>query len=67
MENSMNANVGKIDKVARLILALVLFSLFFVLPGDAKWFGLVGVIPLVTGLVNWCPLYMLFGMNTCKR
>jgi hypothetical protein len=63
----MNANVGKIDKMVRLVLALVLFSLFFFLQGEAKWFGLLGFVPLVTGLVNWCPLYMLFGVNTCER
>ncbi len=63
----MNANVGKIDKMVRLVLALVLFSLFFVLQGDAKWLGLLGLVPLATGLASWCPLYTLFGMNTCKR
>lgn len=63
----MNANVGKIDKMVRLVLALVLFSLFFVLQGDLKWLGLLGIVPLATGLVNWCPLYMLFGVNTCRR
>jgi cadmium resistance protein CadD (predicted permease) len=67
MESSMNANVGKIDKVVRLVLALVLFSLFFILQSDAKWLGLLGLVPLATGLVSWCPLYTLFGMNTCKR
>lgn len=63
----MNANVGKIDKMVRLVLALALFSLFFFLQDDAKWFGLLGFVPLVTGLVSWCPLYMLFGVNTCER
>lgn len=63
----MNANVGKTDKIVRLVLALVLFSLFFVLEGDLKWAGLLGIVPLMTGLINWCPLYTLFGVNTCKR
>lgn len=63
----MNANVGSADKIVRLVMALVLFSLFFVLPGDQKWFGLVGFVPLLTGLMNWCPLYTMFGINTCKR
>lgn len=63
----MKTNVGSFDKTIRLVLALALFSLFFILPGDQKWFGLVGLVPLVTGLINWCPLYMLFGVNTCKR
>lgn len=63
----MNANVGRIDKTIRLVLALAFFSLFFILPGDQKWFGLVGLVPLITAFVNWCPLYMLFGINTCRR
>jgi hypothetical protein len=67
MESAMKVNVGSVDKIIRLVLALALFSLFFVLPGDQKWFGLVGFVPLLTGLVNWCPLYMMFGMNTCKK
>jgi hypothetical protein len=67
MESAMKANVGSVDKIIRLVLALALFSLFFMLPGNQKWFGLAGFVPLLTGLVNWCPLYMVFGMNTCKK
>lgn len=63
----MNANVGKIDKAVRLLLAVALFSLFFLLQGDSKWFGLLGFVPLLTGLISWCPLYTLVGVNTCKR
>lgn len=63
----MNANVGTIDKLVRLIIALALFSLYFFLQDDLKWLGLLGIVPLATGLVNWCPLYTLFGVNTCRR
>ncbi|WP_136415492.1 MULTISPECIES: DUF2892 domain-containing protein [Oxalobacteraceae] len=63
----MNANVGKADKTIRLVLAVALFSLFFFLQGDAKWFGLLGFVPLLTALMGWCPLYTLLGINTCKR
>jgi cadmium resistance protein CadD (predicted permease) len=63
----MKANVGKIDKGVRLVLALALFSLFVLLQGDRKWLGLLGFVPLLTGLISWCPLYTLFGVNTCKR
>ena len=63
----MNANVGSVDKVIRLLLAVGFFSLFFILPGDQKWFGLIGFVPLLTGLAGWCPLYMIFGIKTCKR
>ncbi|HZW12478.1 MAG TPA: DUF2892 domain-containing protein [Noviherbaspirillum sp.] len=63
----MNANVGKADKSIRLVMAVILFSLFFILEGNLKWIGLVGIVPLMTALMNWCPLYTVFGMNTCKR
>ena len=63
----MKTNVGTADKIVRLVMALALFSLFFVLPGNQKWFGLVGFVPLLTGLINWCPLYSIFGLNTCRR
>ncbi|MCK6559764.1 DUF2892 domain-containing protein [candidate division KSB1 bacterium] len=61
----MKANVGSLDKTVRLILALVLFSLYFVLEGNLRFLALVGFIPLLTGLVSWCPLYALFGLSTC--
>lgn len=63
----MRANVGSVDKVIRLVMALALFSLFFILPGDQKWFGLIGFVPLLTGLMGWCPLYTVFGMSTCRK
>lgn len=63
----MKSNVGTADKIVRLVMALALFSLFFILPGDQKWFGLIGFVPLLTGLLNWCPLYTIFGLNTCRR
>jgi cadmium resistance protein CadD (predicted permease) len=62
----MKANVGNVDRVIRFVLAALLFSLFFLLPGDQKWFGLLGLVPLATGLVSWCPVYKLFGIQTCS-
>jgi cadmium resistance protein CadD (predicted permease) len=62
----MKANVGNVDRVIRFVLAALLFSLFFLLPGDQKWFGLLGLVPLATGLVSWCPVYKLFGVQTCS-
>ncbi len=61
----MKANVGSLDKAIRLILALVLFSLYFVLEGNLRFLALVGFVPLLTGLVSWCPLYALLGLSTC--
>jgi hypothetical protein len=60
----MKANVGSVDKIIRIILAVVLFSLYFFLEGNSRYIAVVGFIPLLTALVSWCPLYTLFGINT---
>lgn len=59
-------NVGGIDRVLRIIVGLVLLTLFFLYP-DASWryAALIGIVPLATGLLGTCPLYSLFGMSTC--
>lgn len=59
----MTRNQGTVDRVFRVLLGVVLLSLVFVGP-QTPW-GWVGLIPLVTGLVGFCPLYKLFGFNTC--
>ena len=61
----MKANVGRADRVIRIVAGLVVFSLLFILEGNARWWGLTGLIPLVTGLVGWCALYVPFGIDTC--
>jgi len=61
----MKANVGSLDKVIRIILAVALFSLFFVLEGNLRFLALIGLAPLVTAVASWCPLYSLFGLSTC--
>ncbi len=59
----MRTNEGTADRVFRVLLGLGLVSIVFVGP-QTPW-GWVGLIPLLTGLVGTCPLYALFGMNTC--
>ena len=56
-------NVGTVDKVIRIILGLVLIALVFVGP-QTPW-GWIGIITLATGLIGFCPLYSVLGMNTC--
>lgn len=63
----MKPNVGSLDRAIRLILAAGFFSLFFLLPGDQRWLGLIGIVPLVTASIKWCPLYSLFGIRSCAR
>ena len=61
----MKKNVGSIDKVIRLVLAVGLFSLFFMLEGNARYWAIAGFVPLLTGLVNTCPIYTIFGLSSC--
>jgi len=58
----MTCNVGGIDRIARILVGLGLLSLVVV--GPQTLWGLVGLVPLVTGLFRWCPAYTLFGINT---
>ncbi|AHE98194.1 YgaP family membrane protein [Thioalkalivibrio paradoxus] len=57
-------NVGGIDRGLRIVVGVLLLSLVFTGP-ETLW-GLLGIIPLATGLFRWCPAYGLLGMNTCK-
>jgi hypothetical protein len=61
----MQANVGGADRIIRIILGLVLLSLFFILDGNARYLGLIGIVPIATALIRWCPAYTLIGVNTC--
>ena len=60
-------NVGGIDRGLRVLVGLVLLALFFLYP-DASWryWALIGIIPLLTGLFGTCALYSLIGMTTKK-
>jgi hypothetical protein len=58
-------NVGSADRVFRILLGLALISLVFV--GPKTPLGWIGVVPLLTGLFSTCPLYALFGINTCAK
>lgn len=59
----MTRNEGTVDRALRIIVGLVLLSLVFI--GPQTPFGWIGIIPLVTGLIGTCPVYSLFGFNTC--
>jgi hypothetical protein len=57
-------NVGKTDKWIRIIVGILLLSVFFLVEGNVRYFGILGLIPLFTGLTGKCALYKLFGINT---
>lgn len=59
----MKANVGAWDRAIRIIVGLALLSLVFV--GPKTLWGLLGLIPLITGLARFCPTYRVAGASTC--
>lgn len=61
----MVANVGGLDRVLRAVLGIVLIALVFVGP-QTPW-GWIGLVPLLTAAVRFCPFYPLLGISTCKR
>jgi len=60
----MQANVGGIDRVVRIAVGLTLIGL--AATGNVGVWGYIGVVPLLTGLIGWCPAYLPFGFKTCK-
>lgn len=60
----MTYNVGTIDRTLRIVLGLGLLCLVFV--GPQTLWGLIGLVPLLTGLAKFCPAYSIAGMSTCS-
>lgn len=63
MQVSRRINVGKLDRAIRVILGSVLLLLWFFDPGNLLL--LIGLLPVVTGVISFCPVYRLFGITTC--
>ena len=63
----MKANVGGLDKGLRIIAGLAILSLVFILEGNARWWGLFGLMPLLTGITGFCPAYPLLGISSKKN
>jgi hypothetical protein len=61
----MKTNVGGIDKVLRIAAGIGLLAFFALGEGTARYWGLVGFVPLATGIFGYCPFYPLLGVNTC--
>jgi hypothetical protein len=59
----MKANVGGIDRILRIVAGLVLIGL--AATGTVGVWGWIGVVPLATGAIGWCPPYAILGFNTC--
>lgn len=65
----MAKNVGAVDRILRVLvgLALIAYAIPVGFPVTGwNWVGWIGVVPLLTALVGFCPAYVLFGVSTCK-
>jgi hypothetical protein len=60
----MTQNVGGIDRILRIVVGLVLIGL--AATGNVGWWGWLGIVPLATGALGWCPPYAMLGFNTCS-
>ena len=60
----MTKNIHPIERVIRVVVGVVLTSMAFIGPAN-PWF-LIGIVPVLTGLIGWCPPYQILGINTCK-
>lgn len=61
----MTKNIGNVERIIRIVGGLVLIAL--AATGTVGVWGWLGLMPLATGLVGWCPPYSLLGINTCKN
>lgn len=62
----MQKNVGTLDKVVRVVVGLGLLSLLVLRNDSSRWLGLIGIVPLLTVALSWCPLYTLLGIKTSR-
>ena len=60
----MKKNVGGLDRTVRIVLGVVLVALAAM--GQVGAWGWIGIVPLATGLIGWCPPYSVLGFNTCS-
>jgi hypothetical protein len=60
----MKPNEGTIDRALRVAVGILLLALTFT--NTIGMWGWIGVVPLLTGAIGWCPLYTVFGINTCS-
>ena len=61
----MSVNVGMIDRILRILVGAALIYWAYTHPN--AWWGWIGVVPILTAVVGWCPAYSILGMRTCSK
>ena len=59
-------NVGKFERIGGVILGLLIFYIGVLHPMEARLWGFIGLVPVITGILGWCPLYLPLKINTNK-
>ena len=60
----MQSNVGSVDRIVRVVGGVALIAL--AATGTISAWGYIGIVPILTAAIGWCPAYLPFGINTCK-
>ncbi|KAA5602876.1 YgaP family membrane protein [Blastochloris sulfoviridis] len=63
----MTTNVGGIDRALRIIAGIALIAFALLSGNQYAWIGWIGVVPLATAMLGWCPAYSMIGVSTCSR
>jgi len=62
----MNSNVGSIDRILRIVIGVAAVTFAMLSDHELAIWGLIGIVPLATAVIGWCPAYLPFGIKTCK-
>ena len=60
----IHPNIGKWEARIRYVVGIVLLTLLVLIESNWRWLGLIGIIPIVTATISWCPVWHLFHINT---
>jgi len=60
-------NIGTVERIVRVIVGIAILSLLFILDGSSRWWGLFGLVPILTGATGYCPPFHLLGFSTTKK
>jgi len=63
----MHKNEHSVERILRVIVGIALLSLLFILEGNIRYVGLIGILPILTGATGICPLYTVLGISTLQK